>query len=506
MNIVVFGDSVTEGAWASSVPNRWPSLLAGRLRAALGRPVSAARYYPANNYLSQPSEWVYVNPGANFSLSGLGTHTVQLLSGATATLSFAGTGFDLHYSRGIGSGHFTYQVDGGASVPIDSSVLKSFYSDRISITGLTPGSHTIVVTGTAGVSYLEGLYAYDDDQTTGLHVYNGGVAGWRLYDYAATAIPYSNHQESIRNADADLVLFACGLNEYGSTSIQRTRAQVAEDIRSTISMVRSVDPTLPVFFIIPHEREVELPADGSWAAWRSMFMTTAGIYGAGIIDVGTALGSFVGGGNPHDSGDKLHLNNLGMSREAEQVATQVLQLARGTELLPGVNLGVGIALDTSPWTPNGCTVTPTGETLADGSPAYTVQDANSEAGVAPICTVSLVVGKRYRAEVMLKQAATVVTAGTVVAALQVYNTDFSGYQAIGYSAVTSATTVQVGGLGGQMDCFTSLDPENPGWRRMQIEFVATYSSVYLLIFPCLGALTDLSTITVARPRVTRIYA
>lgn len=505
VNLVVFGDSVTEGAWASTTVNRYPNQLAVKLRLALGLPASTARFYHPNNYLGLPADWTFTGATGNFSLIGLGTHTVQVPATATATVVFTGTGFDLHYAEGVGTGSFTYTVDGGAPVPIDTAVAKSFNSTKLSVSGLAPGSHTVVVTGTLNTTYLEGLYAYDGDQTTGLHVYNGGVAGWRLADYNFTSLPQSMHQEALRTCEADAVIFACGLNDYGSLGIQRTLAQLIGDIREAVSLARVVDPQMPVFFVIPHERPPGAPPDATWSVWRKTFLDEAARHYADVIDVGTALGSFVPPGNPNDSGDQIHLNDTGMGVQSSVITAHLLNLRRGPKTIPGVDLGVPVDMLDPAWVPNGTTVLLGGGGLDDGSPVYTIEDANSVSGVAPLTVVNLTVGERYRAEIMLKPIDVVVTAGSPTAALQLYNTDFSGHYSVGYSVTTLAATVLDGGISTEAIGTTSLDPRNPGWRRLQIEFIASFPSVYMLVFPANGALTDLSTITVSRPRVTRIY-
>ncbi len=510
VSIIAFGDSITEGASASTKATQYTSVLAASLRTALGRPTSNARYYPSQNILGLAADWTFTGMVNAFNQLGHGFRGSQVTVGATASCTFNGTGFDLLYTKCAGAGTLSYTVDGGAATVIDSKDVPAIAEARTTITGLAPGNHTVVVTSTVDNVYLNGLYAYDGDQTNGIHVINAGHAGYRFCEYGPIAFANSVTSDSVRTSDADACTIALGLNEYGTAGIQRTLAQVRDDVRYMICEIRNYRPNIPIFLVIPQERRVDAAPAETWAQWRAAYYSFAAENFCSVIDVGAALGSFVGGGNPYDAGDQVHLNDAGMARQAAVISAALLNTqASPVTTLAETDLGLTKDILAAPWANNGCVIVNTGTFLADGTtPIFTVQDANENTTIYFGILFPTVTGKHYRIEILLRYNNVVTAAGTSEVFLQVMRSDFSGGFSVSHNPFNGASGISTFGnaIGTEIRASNSVDADNPLFRKLVIEFTAIFTdSPIYLVYPGAVPATAQQTITVSRPKVARIY-
>ncbi|TCP32193.1 hypothetical protein EV207_101171 [Scopulibacillus darangshiensis] len=104
-------------------------------------------------------------------------------SGATISLTFIGTGVKVLYQKGGLAGKFSASIDGGTATEYDSNGASG--TGSFTITGLTNGSHTLLLTvGTTGNLYLFGAIPISGN--TGVRLDNGSWFSKMAYDIAYT--------------------------------------------------------------------------------------------------------------------------------------------------------------------------------------------------------------------------------------------------------------------------------------------------------------------------------
>lgn len=159
------GDSIVKGVGWDGTGNdlsndnariySWPDKLSARL---------ASRYGGVSSGFLQPfadvSDSLVTQSGSTITTSiGLTGVARTLASPNTITYSLPScTGFDLIYWESDGSnsqpltGNFKYSVDGGADVTVTYAATVAAYK-KVAVSGLSAGTHTVVVTGVTGTTY-----------------------------------------------------------------------------------------------------------------------------------------------------------------------------------------------------------------------------------------------------------------------------------------------------------------------------------------------------------------
>ena len=127
--------------------------------------------------------------GANSAPYGMGLYSSEMPVGSTLSYTFTGTGVTVYTELRTGRGTLSASIDGGAAVT-KSLVGVGFVDDMapwVVATGLTPGTHTIVLTASVALCYVDGLFITNGDDTTGTWVYNGGHGGATSRDFNRAA-------------------------------------------------------------------------------------------------------------------------------------------------------------------------------------------------------------------------------------------------------------------------------------------------------------------------------
>jgi lysophospholipase L1-like esterase len=89
------------------------------------------------------------------------------------TYNVVGTSIDVYWYRNTSAGSFTVTVDGGApSAPVSTAGTSgpNFRSQAFSLGA--SGAHTVVITVSVASTRIEGIFVYDGDETTGIHLYD----------------------------------------------------------------------------------------------------------------------------------------------------------------------------------------------------------------------------------------------------------------------------------------------------------------------------------------------
>lgn len=315
-DIVVVGDSITEGNNATTNANRWVELLGTGLVAAHGTQAMVYRSAGDGGGLaSQP--WTLTN-GSMTTDYGLGRRARLMGASATASISVTGTGFSLVYVKGPGLGTFEYTVDGGAPTSIDTSNAQLMGGRFETVTGLSSGAHTVLVTRTAGTVYLEGIIPKVG--TGGFRIWEAGHGGYGVFEY--TDGPYEHWADALTTIDPDLVVVMLGGPDY---IYSRPSTQVRTRMEQFITRLRSVtDASILIL------AEWRLGGSNTYAEpWANYVDQIADLVADdGDIAYLDLVPTFTPGYAPADPGDGLiddgtHPNDTGMDVLADLVLAEL---------------------------------------------------------------------------------------------------------------------------------------------------------------------------------------
>lgn len=193
-DIIVCGDSITQGYFATDAENRWVDRLSAKLSEAAGH-AAPTGYISANSlYCSYGSKKWTVTAGSVTDRQDLG------LAYAAATLTSGSTieyecdcdriwVFYPTYSVLVGS--IAISIDGGAP-----TVIAQFKPSTATRGGnvwdsgaLASGSHTIEISQSGGFSgVVEGAYFFNGNHDRGVRVWQGGHFGYQASHYASRGV------------------------------------------------------------------------------------------------------------------------------------------------------------------------------------------------------------------------------------------------------------------------------------------------------------------------------
>lgn len=318
--ILTVGDSWTERRGASGAWNAYPEVLASIVRDAIGGSVSSGIYIPAwSAYPDRlPAVWTYAGTTSQKTTSGPGYYNVELSNAATATLTFFGTGYRIHYDRrSDGATAVDVSVD-GASVGTINSNGGAAYGQTHVVSGLAAGWHTLVLTVTTGTVFsLQGAYAFNGDDSTGIRVYAGGHTGWQ-----SSALLNTAQNGMVGGVAPDLVLIEYGINDYRqNTSVATFKA----NIQTGINTILSASPGVSIGIISsPEPAHLSTPV-APWSSYKQAMAELAEANGAVLIDLTPVFGSGVTNvGNGLWDVDGVHTSNFGEVAWAHAVASAIL--------------------------------------------------------------------------------------------------------------------------------------------------------------------------------------
>jgi lysophospholipase L1-like esterase len=279
VKIVALGASTVDGvgvtAWGRALLDR----LAVNLRVTY--PISGvtggAGFIPAQP--TTPAIPGYpVTPGGGTSYAtttpGWANRSLQLTAtGNSLTFTFTGTSVGIAYGQYTGGGTANVVIDAAAPIAL---VTNGATTDRFRMWnsgGLTRGAHTVTLTWVSGPVYIRGFFAFDQDENSGIHIYNGGRAGWTSTDYAAPAAQLQ-WSFGITQAQPHLVLIDLGRNDYTSAP-QVGSATVRANLLTIIGVVRANCTTNPSIVLYETQR-IGGPINGEqWPQYRAMYESVA---------------------------------------------------------------------------------------------------------------------------------------------------------------------------------------------------------------------------------------
>ena len=320
VNVLVLGDSISEGFGASSREDRY----VGRLMANLKHQYSVAGVTGGAGYLPA---W-YASPnmaplGPTLSgnavkngegARGLGLRAVTLGADTgsglgSLTFTFTGTSFDMLAAQRIATGTDSVRIVIDGAPYVEWEVVDGTGTSVWNSGPLTAGSHTVTVTARFGAPSIEGFMLYNGDETKGLRLWEGAKSGTRADQFSAASGGNSNWASSITVVNPDLVVIAWMTNDINS----KTSAEYATSLRNVADLVRSKKANVPFLFMAMFERGTN--GLEPWANYVEAMRTVASEYAnAAFFDLGTHIPKLAGTGGADHYGllsDGVHPTPLG---------------------------------------------------------------------------------------------------------------------------------------------------------------------------------------------------
>lgn len=292
--MVVIGDSITEGTGTSIINNRWQNVLQSNLRALRASLyVGASEFpfipaFPVTSAAGKPST-TNLPVAKRLNTVGISGRSAGLaVTSEYVEFSFYGTSFGLMYYSGSTSGYVQVTIDGVAKPAFDAnSVRLKVNSDPAKVWSSGPlprARHTVRVSlGAASTGseslWLEGLVTYDNDETTGIRILDGGFHGGNSGSFNQAS--RGNQAAAILAAGgADLVVIGFGVND-AATPLATFRA----NIKAFIDEYRAAGLT-PSFLLLGMYK-VNTKTTEDWSGYLAQLASIAHAdSGVAFLDLG----------------------------------------------------------------------------------------------------------------------------------------------------------------------------------------------------------------------------
>lgn len=266
------GDSITEGAYAVTVVNRWQNLLMKRLRQTFA--VTTGNdfpFIPVFPGITTPTDFPVTRTG---TVVGSGSYGLGLRAGyvndATGkiTFTFTGTRAKVAYVKGVAGTLAIMKVivDGGAPVTLDTSPTGSASTiggQLFDLGALTAGTHTVEVSWDAASGagkrvYVEGLFTFNGDENAGIRVFDAGHSGFTTTSFTA---PSADHARAVMaNGPVGLAIIALGVNDIAGTI---TAATFKTNLQTIVTAMRTQAFSGSILYLM-----MAKPGDKTDAEWN----------------------------------------------------------------------------------------------------------------------------------------------------------------------------------------------------------------------------------------------
>ncbi|MFE2751549.1 GDSL-type esterase/lipase family protein [Actinosynnema sp. NPDC059335] len=252
VNVVCVGSSTTHGMGASAPEYSWVGRLGYMLRGVDGSGVLLNTAAGGIHYRADHGGWTNTGTLAD-TAADLGGNSKDMTAGATMTRSCVCDGFEVILQQGAGIGQCSLQLDSDPAkvITITPSTLGSARADGEFSSWVTyplaRGVHTVKMTA-IGRTVLNGVYATDGDQLTGLRVYNAGKSGSVSGDYTTTGALWAQNAARMGQLQPRLIVLMVGSNDY-STGV--APATYEANVRAAVRLMR-LSNNAPVSVLLVH--------------------------------------------------------------------------------------------------------------------------------------------------------------------------------------------------------------------------------------------------------------
>lgn len=361
VNLVVLGDSITQGYYASTFDQSLMGILMSRLCQANGQPVPAGYVPMGSNSLSSyvNRQWTMTNvtDSVNYGL-GYSAGTLAASGSGVATITATCDRFWIMYPQAAsGLGAFSITIDGVAAATVTPT--GTARGGRVWDSGpLTRDSHTIrVTTTTATAAVVEGIYLFDGNGNTSgaqgtLTAANARTgAGVRLWNAAHFAYMASNYAASNNGTNwwtdgldmiwPDAFVFVLGANDCTGTFtgfFHNDLVNIITRIKNLAILNGQIHPSI----IIVSPYGVGASSVDAMPPFREMARQVAVEQGCAFVDlyevmgyVGTAAADTYGLMSALDSAtNKLHPSDTGHQLIGDYLSGWILSALGPTGQIP----------------------------------------------------------------------------------------------------------------------------------------------------------------------------
>lgn len=269
-NIVIMGDSITEGQGAASINERWVQVFLNRMRERF--PTSGVTggvgFRPTNYIFTTPANQGPVVSGNVASNGrGLGKRGKTIASDAGAGVGRVSyppvtcSSFDVcYYSTGTGN-RISVSVDGGAPTILPGAAAGNATWNS---GALTPGPHAVEIAyASGGSTAVEGVMYYNGDEAKGIRLWEGGSSGSRVdfFNDSDGTGGSTAWVGALGRTNAHLIVLGWITNDVLASSA-RTPEQFKASYLKVIALIRAQNATAPIVLLPTFERNA--PTFAPW--------------------------------------------------------------------------------------------------------------------------------------------------------------------------------------------------------------------------------------------------
>lgn len=303
------GDSTTAGLHSGntalgSYPYRLNSLF-GQAGYLIGEGL-----YPLSAQAGNDPRYAFTGSWQSGITSGANYESIANGSTATFVSTKAGTIVDIYYYNQNGT--WSYQIDGGAIVPVTPGSMLQVV--KVSVTGLPNTTHTVVITATAA-GVAANMFCINVRSANGLDVSNFGSSGQTALTYLGASGWAAAVNNYLGIAPVGIAILCLGINDanqgLGVTEFINNMTSIINGFQTAGSQVMLMTPMTP-----------SQPSDGqslsiptaTWTQYRQATYGLADTFNLPLLDLSDRGGLWSvanGHGLMYTPADGFHPNGLG---------------------------------------------------------------------------------------------------------------------------------------------------------------------------------------------------
>lgn len=304
-DVLVVGDSISEGYWAESRERWWIDQLRRRLQADYGGAGLGYLRVVGSDLGLSPFEELWTYGGGTASVSGLGDRAYAITTPAGfAQVTVEGSHLQLSYATSPTTGAMRILIDGQPAATIDTYAAGATTSGRTwSSPDLGAGTHTLRVEPDTGGQLAVASVVVEGVEVSngrpGVHVWDATHAGYSSWHFLNSA----SFADTIAQTSPDLVVLELGSNDLNysisAAAFQANLAALIDTITANAGQAPSV-VLAPVWRLTSHSAAAH-------QAFVAVQQELAALRGLGIADASAvdALRYTADGAHPNQPGEDI---------------------------------------------------------------------------------------------------------------------------------------------------------------------------------------------------------
>lgn len=337
-NVVMIGDSITEGQGATAFDNSIPARLRKLLRSrfpidGLTGTAGGQGWINAAGTGTGTFTWpAAVTGGPTYNDDwGPKRHTPQLDAAAPADkityTNLQGTAVDIMWTRFDFGGNFRYRVDAGSwtTVATGGGQLDGQLT-RVSLGA--SGTHTLEIEANSGgfQAFVSGVIVYDGDESKGIQVHDCAHWGWDTTSWISAVTSAQSWPAAIAALNPALITITLGANDQFLNTDPATFQSNLVTLVSGLRAATGAPSPFPPILLAMHAQRGDGPFTYEWSEY-----VNAAYAVADSDALVTVFDMTLGPRMPNESdspnhslyADDVHLNNRGCTYIADRLADYI---------------------------------------------------------------------------------------------------------------------------------------------------------------------------------------